>query len=152
MQDRMRTVFVTLMLLMSSGCDSPEDEAALALLDEDVDLESTEKKLAADVERTLDGADVEEIAAVPSVATNTDCGDGKFCAWTWSYYTGTKYSWDCSNLPWANIGMTMYSAKNRCGQKTIRIGWTEYGYINWKKTLHPGESAPDPGRFNFVLY
>jgi hypothetical protein len=82
----------------------------------------------------------------PNTRRDTGCYANKICTWDYSQYSGVKNVIDCS------FGIYSFSednsAKNRCGNRRARFGWSDGDFINWKFCMNPGGDRPDPGRFN----
>jgi hypothetical protein len=87
-------------------------------------------------------------AVAPSSMADESCSSGFVCAWSGSFYGGTKNPVICTG-GFHTVG-TEFSAKNRCANKAAELYWFEGEVIHFKVCMNPGGDRPEPGRFNRV--
>jgi hypothetical protein len=77
-----------------------------------------------------------------SVAGGSGCADGNFCAWEGTNYTGQKVTDDNYDGRWVEIHYRG-SAKNRFGNRRVRLGNATQTGVNVVTCMNPGGERPD---------
>jgi hypothetical protein len=86
-----------------------------------------------------------------ALADPPGCDDGKICWWSDTDFKGDRGRQDCGQVWQMDFQQDKHSAKNRCGNSIMILYYYDGTYPPTKKgCLGPGDSRPDPGRFNEI--